>query len=149
MHARRILLLAGVLGVLITTLGVRPASAQPAMMKRGVENMLMAPLDAIVSPYTTWITLDQNLESLESTGGKVATGIVGYPYTWFLYLVLAGFREAAGIVELPIGLALWPVDAIKPIQLSPFFDSSEAPALGNAKTSVLDFKFGGRWLSTR
>jgi hypothetical protein len=149
MPSRRIRLLGCSLVVLGVTLCAGPAGAQPSMLKHSAENMLMAPLDALVSPYTAWTTLDQNMESLESTGGKVATGIIGVPYNWLTYLVLAGFREAAGVFGVPIGLALWPVNAFHKIELSPFFDTSESGALVDAKTSVMEFKFGGRWLAAR
>jgi hypothetical protein len=147
MQPRRVVLFACSLVALGVAVGVRPACAQAKGVQRSVANILMAPLDLVVSPYTTWQTLDQNLESVESTGGKVAAGIVGYPFTWALYLVLGGFREAAGAAELPVSLALWPVNAFTPVELSPFFDASEAGALVDAKTSVMEFKFGGRWLS--
>lgn len=148
MHSRRILSLACALGIVAVTLGARPAFAQADAVVRSMENMLMGPLDAVVSPYTAWKTLDENMASVETTGGKVATGIVGYPYTWTLYLVLAGYRCAAGLVEYPVATALWSVSAFKKVELSPFFDTSEAAALVDAQTSVMNFKFGGRWLST-
>jgi len=149
MHSRRILLLVVTLLVLGAGLRARPASAQPSMLKRSAENVLMAPLDAIVSPYTAWNTLDQNMESDQSTGGRIATSIIGVPYNFMTYLVLAGFREAAGILELPIGLVLWPVNAFHKVELAPFFDTAESSALVDAKTSVMEFKFGGRWLAAR
>jgi hypothetical protein len=147
MHSRRIRLLVVSLLALGVGLWARPASAQPSMLKRSAENVLMAPLDAIVSPYTAWDTLDQNMESDQSTGGRVATSIIGFPYNWGLYLVLAGFRGAAGVFELPIGLLLWPVNAFHKVELAPFFDTAESGALVDAKTSVMEFKFGGRWLA--
>jgi hypothetical protein len=149
MHSRRIWSIVCSLLVLGAGLWARPASAQPSMLKRSAENMLMAPLDALVSPYTAWDTLDQNMESEQSTGSRVATSIIGFPYNWALYLVLAGFREAAGIAELPIGLALWPVNAFHKVELAPFFDTAESAALVDAKTSAMEFKFGGRWLAAR
>ena len=149
MPSRWIRLLGRSLVVLGIAISASPAGAQPSLLKRSAENLLMAPLDAVVSPYTAWTTLDQNMESLESTGGKVMTGIIGMPYNWITYLVLAGFREAAGVFELPIGLVLWPVNAFHKIELSPFFDTSESGALVDAKTSVMEFKFGGRWLAAR
>lgn len=149
MESRRLHLLLGALAVVVALATAHPAAAQPVLLKRSAENMLMAPLDAVVSPYTAWKTFDKNVQTMESTGGKVTTGIVGLPYYWGLYLVLAGFREAAGIAELPIGLALWPVNAFKKVELGPFFDSAEAGALVDAQTSVMNFKFGGRWLTSR
>ena len=149
MESRRLHLLLGALAVVVALVAAQPAAAQPVLLKRSAENMLMAPLDAVVSPYTAWKTFDQNVQTMESTGGKVATGIVGYPYYWGLYLILAGFREAAGIAELPIGLILWPVNAVTRVELGPFFDTSEAGALVEAETPVMDFKFGGRWLTSR
>lgn len=141
------------LGCFVVVLGVgfwtAPAAAQPSMLKRSAENILMAPLDALVAPYTAWTTLDQNMESLESTGAKVATGIIGFPYNFVTYVVLGGFREASGVFGVPIGLVLWPVNAFHKVELGPFFDTSEAGALVDAKTSVMDFKFGGRWLAAR
>ena len=141
------------LGCLLVVLGVAlwagPAQAQPKLLKRSAENMRMAPLDALVAPYTAWTTLDQNMETVESTGGKVMTTALGVPYNWGTYVILAGFREAAGIAELTLGLLLWPVNAFHPVELSPFFDTSESAALVDAKTSVMEFKFGGRWLAAR
>jgi hypothetical protein len=149
MNSRRIRLLVVSLLVLGAGLWARPASAQPSMLKRSAENILMAPLDAIVSPYTAWDTLDHNMEGEKSTGARVATSIVGFPYNLLLYVVLAGFRGAAGVTELPIGLVLWPVNAFHKVEVAPFFDTTEASALVDAKTSVMEFKFGGRWLTAR
>jgi hypothetical protein len=149
MYSHRIRLLVFSLLVLGTGLWARPASAQPSMLKRSAENVLMAPLDAIVSPYTAWDTLDQNMATDQSTGGRIATSMVGLPYNFMTYLVLAGFREAAGILELPIGLVLWPVNAFHKVEVSPFFDTAESAALVDAKTSFMEFKFGGRWLAAR
>jgi hypothetical protein len=150
MPSRRILTVARSLVVLGAVLSALPAAAaQPIVLKRSAENLSMAPLDAVVSPYTAWETLDRNLAPVESTGGKVATGIIGYPYYLGTYLVLAGFRFAAGIAELPIGAVLWPVNAFHRVEVGPFFDTSEAGALVDKHTEVMDFKFGGRWLTAR
>jgi hypothetical protein len=141
------------LGCPLVALGIAlsaaPAGAQPSLLKRSAENILMAPLDAVVAPYTAWTTLEQNMESLDSTGSKVTTAIIGIPYNWGTYVVLGGFRFASGVFGIPIGLVLWPVNAFHKVELSPFFDTSESGALVDVKTSVMDFKFGGRWLAPR
>jgi hypothetical protein len=127
----------------------RPALAQPTLLKQSTENILMGPLDALVAPYTAYDTLRMNMEPDMSTGAKIATGIVGFPYNWGTYIVLGGFRLAAGVFGIPIGLVLWPVNAFHPVRVGPLFDTSEAAALVDTKTPVLDFKFGGRWLTAR
>lgn len=134
--------------VLVATLGAAPAFAQAKAVQRSIENMTMAPLDGIVAPYTAWKALDMGLEDVDSTGGKVITGVFGYPYYLITYLVLAGFRETAGIAELPISLALWPVNAFKQVELSPFFDTSEAKALVDRSSPYFNTKFGGEWLAS-
>ena len=130
-------------------LGARPAMAQPTLLKQSAENILMGPLDAVLSPYTAVDTLRVNTESDMPTGGKVVTYFFGIPYNTGTYLVLGGFRLAAGVFGVPIGLALWPVNAFHPVHVGPLFDTSEASALVDTKTPVMDFKFGGRWLTAR
>ena len=147
MKSRRLSVLICSLVMLGVVSWAASAAAQPVMFKRSAENMLMGPLDALVAPYTAWTTLDQNMEELNSTGAKVATAIVGIPYNWGTYVVLGGFRFAAGVFEFPIGLVLWPVNAFHKVELGPFFDASESGALVDVETPVLDFKFGGRWLA--
>jgi hypothetical protein len=126
----------------------RPAAAQSAAVKRAVENILLAPLDFVVAPVTAYKTLDVNMETtMESTGGRVTTGIFGYPLVLGAYGVLAGFREAAGIIELPVGLALWPVNAFHKVSVSAFFDEGEAAALVDVPSSAFHLKFGTRYLA--
>lgn len=146
MHSRLGLLL-GCSLVLAATVGAAPAFAQAKAALRSVENITMAPLDFIVSPYTAGKTLSKGLEGVESTGGKIMTGTVGYPYYLGTYMVLSGFRLTAGLIELPISLVLWPVNHWKRVELSPFFDTSEAPALVDHTSPHFNTKFGGEWLS--
>ena len=149
MPSRVIRSLACAVVVLGTVVGTRPALAQPTLLKQSAENMLMGPLDALVAPYTAWQTLQMNMEPDMPTGGKVFTNLIGIPYNWGTYIVLGGFRFAAGVFGIPIGLALWPVNEFHPVHVGPLFDTSEAGALVDAKTPVMDFKFGGRWLTAR
>ncbi|HWP64697.1 MAG TPA: hypothetical protein VNO26_02140 [Candidatus Limnocylindria bacterium] len=149
MPSRAIRSLAIALVALAALVAARPAAAQPTLLKRSVENMLMGPLDAIVAPYTAWVTLQHNMPADTSTGGKVATSVIGVPYNWGTYIVLGGFRFAAGVFGIPIGLVLWPVNEFHEVRLGSLFDTSEAGALVDVETPVLDFKFGGRWLTAR
>jgi hypothetical protein len=149
MPSRAIRSFACALVVLGAVLGARPALAQPTLLKESTQNILMGPLDAFVAPYTAWETLQLNMEPDMSTGGKITTDVIGFPYNWGTYVVLGGFRLAAGVFGIPIGLALWPVNAFHPVHVGPLFDTSESAALVDAKTSVMDFKFGGRWLTAR
>jgi hypothetical protein len=147
MDSRLPIVVAAALSLVAPWLAARPALAQAVVVKRGFENVVQAPLDGIVAPYTAWKTLEASLEQVESPGGKVLTGAVGYPYYLGFYALLAGFREAAGLIETPLGLALWPVNAFTPVTFSPFFDVTEAPALVDRPSRFFDVKFGGRWLS--
>jgi len=149
MLSRVIRSLACAVVVLGAVFAARPAMAQPKLLKQSTENMLMGPLDALVAPYTAWQTLQLNMEPDMSTGGKIFTNTIGFPYNWGTYIVLGGFRFAAGVFGIPLGLALWPVNEYRPVHVGPLFDTSEAGALVDKKTSVLDFKFGGRWLTAR
>ena len=63
-----------------------------------------------------------------------------------LNAILAAQRAAFN-AELPVSLALWPVNSFKRVELSPFFDSSEAPALVDIPSPHFNTKFGGEWLS--
>jgi hypothetical protein len=147
MHPRLGLLLGCAL-VLAAAFGAAPAFAQAKAVQRSVENITMAPLDFLVSPYTAGKSMQKGLAAVETTGGKIMTSIIGYPYYLGTYVVLAGFRETAGLLELPVGLALWPVNAAgKQVELSPFFDTSEARALVDVPSAHFNTKFGGEWLS--
>jgi hypothetical protein len=140
-------LLLGCALVLGATFGAAPALAQAKAVQRSLENITMAPLDFLVSPYTAGQSVAKGLDAVETTCGKVMTSIVGYPYYLGLYVVLAGFRETAGLLELPVSLVLWPVNSWKRVELSPFFDTSEAPALVDIPSAHFNTKFGGEWLS--
>lgn len=149
MRARRILL--GLL-TLVCVLGLpwaRQAGAQAASVKRSFENITQAPLDLLVAPVTAYQTLDINTEdAVQSKGARVTTRIVGYPFVLWLYGILAGFREAAGIAELPVGLVLWPINAFHKVELTPFFDPSEAHAMLERPGPAYSVTIGGRYLAS-
>jgi hypothetical protein len=90
-------------------LSPRFALAGVAMLQHGLETVCAAPLEVAVSPYVAGDSLANNMESQHySTRGKVAMAVPGFIWLWMSQLGLAGARAVAGILEVPVGLALLP-----------------------------------------
>jgi hypothetical protein len=90
-------------------LSPRFALAGVAMLQHGLETVAAAPLEFAVSPYVAGDSLANNMESQHySTRGKVFMAAPGFIWLWMSQLGMAGARAMAGVLEVPVGLALLP-----------------------------------------
>jgi hypothetical protein len=129
----------GVIG--IGAWGAAPAAeASPATLKRSVENIVLAPLDVVLSPAVAGKTLYTGLRDIDDSPAVR----IAYPVPGFVWLtaVQAGagvIRLVTGVFEFVPGLILLPFDA----DMDPLFDpADENEAIVNFETPVFDFRFG-------
>jgi hypothetical protein len=121
--------------------GAAPAAeASPATLKRSVENIVLAPLDVVLSPAVAGKTLYTGLRDIDDSPAVR----IAYPAPGFVWLtaVQAGagvIRLVTGVFEFVPGLILLPFDA----DMDPLFDpADENDAIVNFETPVFDFRFG-------
>jgi len=115
----------------------RTASAGGEMLKHGVESLIAAPLEFLVSPYVAGDTLNSNLTTQHySIGGKIAFAVPGFTWLLMAQVCMASGRAVAGIVEVPYGLAL----LVTPFDPDPLLDLENEPALVEHPTEP--FRFG-------
>lgn len=99
--------------LLVATLALAgPASAKSDTLVNGAMNLVGAPVDLALSPYTATSTFvrKQYIKSDQSTAGKIATTVpVGMVYITSCVLittVVGVLRLVDGMVNVPVGLAV-------------------------------------------
>jgi len=114
----------------------RSTLAGAEMLTHGFKTLCAAPLEAAVSPYVAGDTLASNMESQHySTRAKVGMAVPGFIWLWMAQIGMAGGRAIAGIVEIPLGLALLPL----PFNPDPLLNLDNEPALVEPPTAPLRF----------
>ncbi len=130
----------------LALLAPTPASASPKTLKRSAGNILFAPFDIAVSPFTAGKALYTNLQEVDDPGWmRIVFPLPGY--VWMLGVQIGGgaLREIAGLLELVPGLGLLFFDA----DLDPLFDPVERnEALVDRETPPLKLKFGVNYLAS-
>jgi len=143
MELRR--MLGGVALLVATCLMIAPASAQVSTMKRGAENIIMAPVDVVLTPVVVTKTLQARLEEANMPVAlAVPTAGAGIFLYSTLQLVVTGARLFAGLVELPLGAVIAPLDAVMDADLSTpvLFSTEGTEAVLRHETPALDFVSG-------
>jgi hypothetical protein len=94
-----------------------PAAAKVDTLAQGSMNLIGAPLDVAMSPYTATSSFVRKhyIKSKESTLGKIATtpivGLVYIPSCVMITGAVAALRFVDGLVNVPVGLAVLGSDA--------------------------------------
>lgn len=118
-----------------------PALAGAETLKRGLENILQAPVDIVLAPITAGMVVVRNLRTVDdSTGVKVAYAVPGY--FWLLGLTWGAsmLRCFAGFLEFIPGLFLVFTDA----EMDPMFAPTERGegVIWDYPNAVFSFKLG-------
>jgi hypothetical protein len=124
-----------------------PALAGAQTLKRGLGNIIQAPIDIVLAPITVGIVEYRSLTNVEDTTGvRVAYAVPGY--LWLLGLTWGAsmLRCFAGFLEFLPGLFLVFTDA----ELDPMFAPSERGegVIWDYPSTVMDFKLGLDYTST-
>jgi hypothetical protein len=127
---------AAALGLLLAS----PVQASPETLKRALGNVLLAPMDLVLSPAVAARSIYKNLKDVDdSFGVRVAYTLPGFVWNTGVQIGCAAVRELAGLIELGPGLAL----AFFEPDLDPLFAPVErAEALVDIETELLYVKFG-------
>jgi len=118
-----------------------PALAGTETLKRGIENILQAPVDVALGPITAGKVLVRNLRTVDDTTAvKIAYAVPGY--FWILGLTWGAsvLRCFAGFLEFLPGLFLVFTDA----ELDPMFAPTERGegVIWDYPNDVFSFKLG-------
>lgn len=111
MASRTVRFMAVLLVAGATSLGSVPAHAKAVTLKRATSNLLQAPLDFLLIPYTSVSTLVRNyyMSPRHSTLEKVALspvmGVIYVPSCIFMSTFVPAERFIEGGLMLPIGVA--------------------------------------------
>ena len=126
----------------VAVIAAAPASATPQTLLRGVTNVLFAPLDAALAPFSTAIGIRDNMESIDdSPGVRLVYPIPGFFYTTGLQIGGSMLRLATGVIEIIPGVPLLfmdtDIDAL-------FATIDDAAALVEFDSDILDggYRFG-------
>jgi hypothetical protein len=140
----------GVIALLIAGgLSAAPAAAQVATMRRATENILMAPVDVVLTPVVVKNTVQAGLENANMpTALAVPTAGMGIILSSMLQLVVTGARLTSGLIELPVGALIAPVDALTERDLSTpvLFSTEGTDAILREETGSFDFVAGLHYL---
>jgi hypothetical protein len=108
------------------------AGASPATIQRSVSNILLGPIDIVLSPVVALVTEIDNLQNIDDTPGvRVAYAVPGYFWLTGVQLGAGALRIGTGFIELVPGLALW---FFPNTDLDPLYDPVDR---GNA---IVDFQ---------
>jgi hypothetical protein len=123
-----------------------PMSASPQTLKRSVENLVLWPVDLVLSPVVAGKTVYTNLQDIDDSDAvRVAYTIPGFAWVTFVQLGSACIRGLTGVLEFLPGVGLLFFDA----DLDPLFDAAEDnEALVNFENPVFNFKFGISYTSS-
>ena len=134
--------------LLLSVVVAAPAVAQPATMLNGVENVTMAPVDAVLAPVVAVQSVRTNLqEARMGPVGQSITMLVGVPWIWALQNVLTGARIVSGIGEMGLGLALTPASLFTDVDERQLFDATTSAPMVN-RQGAFDVVFGSHYIAT-
>jgi hypothetical protein len=121
---------------------VAPAEATPQTLLRGMGNVALAPLDAALSPVSTFIGIRENLINIDdSRGVRLFYPVPAYFYAVGLQLSCAWIRLTTGFIEIGAGVLVLPLDT----DIEPLFDPvDDATALVEIDIDYMDYplRFG-------
>lgn len=127
----------------MASIGVGPARAGVAPLKRSIENVTQGPLDAVLAPFTVGQTTYRNLSADNgSTGGKVFLAPVTYFALLIANSVASCFRTWTGALEFPVALGALAAMPFTDKDPPPFFDVKSSDALVEHPSEAFDVKFG-------
>jgi hypothetical protein len=112
MRSRLVGFVAGVLVVGVSLLWAEPASAKGQMVRRSAENVLQAPLDLLLAPYTGPSSLVRNYygsdrhSGLEKAMMTPVMGVIYVPACGFMSMYLPVHRFIEGVLLFPLAVAL-------------------------------------------
>ncbi|MEE3326988.1 MAG: hypothetical protein VX252_06630 [Myxococcota bacterium] len=129
-------LLAGLLVLAMLLLGSGTASASPDTLRRSFGNMLMGPLDMLLSPVVGIMTTAENLSDVDDTAAvRVVYAVPGAIFLMGLDFGSGFIRTITGALEFVPGVLVFPFET----DLDPLFDPVEdAPALVNWENPLVD-----------
>lgn len=141
----------GFLLLAVVAIAPRAARAQDdrtETLRRATSNMLMGPLDVVLSPAVTVRALyDGSKASNESVPAMLATELFGGAGFYFPVTAAAGFfRTWSGVIEMPIGLVLLGTKSFTKWQPPALFTVGDEPAMVNHPDSAIPVKFGVQYL---
>lgn len=130
----------------LLALPAAPADASPETLKRGLGNILFAPLDLVLSPVVAGQTIYRNLETSEDPlGSKIAYPLPGWIWNTGVQAGASVIRGVTGLMEVPPGLAL----VFFETDIEPLFDPVErSAAMVDRGGDIFTVKFGIDYTST-
>jgi len=100
-----------------------PAQASPTTLRRAFSNVLNAPLDMVLSPFSGGLALANNLNDIDdSPGVRVVYALPGWIWLTGLNLGSGAIRLVTGGLEMLPGVALF---AFEEQDMDPLFDAVE------------------------
>jgi hypothetical protein len=102
-----------------------PAQATTATLKRSLQNLLLFPVDFILSPYVATRATYNNWRASDDTDAvKIAYALPAVPWAVSVNMGASMMRGLAGALELFPGIVLVPFEA----DMEPLYDLSEQNA---------------------
>jgi len=135
----------GIALLVVGCLSAAPATAQVATMRRAAENILMAPVDVVLTPVVVTNSVRSGIEQANMPVAlAVPTAGASVIFTSMLQLVVTGARLTAGLIELPVGALIAPVDAVteRDLSLPVLFSTEGTEAVLRHETPSFDFVAG-------
>lgn len=113
--------------LVVLLLAASPAAASPDTLRRAFSNMLMGPIDMLLSPIVGVMTTAENLESIDDTDAvRVVYAVPGVIWLTGLDFGAGMIRTITGALETVPGVLVFPFET----DLDPLFDpADDAPAL--------------------
>jgi hypothetical protein len=139
---KRTTLLYGLFAATVALGVAAPAQATTDVIRRSFENMPQGILDAALSPYTSGVSIVNNLQNIEDTPGvRIAYTVPGYVWNTMANFGGGIIRTLTGVLELPTGIILLFTDAEMDPLLDPVEDN-EAIVLYDEYEDIYRVKFG-------
>jgi hypothetical protein len=115
----RLVSLIAVVSLAIATLMPADALASPVTLRRSFSNMIQGPLDMLLSPITSLLTLANNINDIEDSAAvRIVYPIPGWIWLAGLDFGSGGIRAITGVLEILPGVILFPFKT----DIAPLFD---------------------------
>jgi hypothetical protein len=117
-----------------------PASASTETFRRAIENIVMSPLDLVLSPVVAGYAVVTGMQDIDdSLGVRIAYPLPGFAWNTGVNIGAAALRCVSGLIELIPGILLLPFEA----DLDPIYAPVDrADAFVDYETDFFYFKFG-------